>query len=174
MDSKFILEGKSEFSEQHLMNNEMFYTEKEIWGQPCLWQKVYEQVLQEKQPVLSFLRDATSYRNLNIILTGAGSSAFIGLSLVGVFKRNFKRHTMAVSTTDLVTHPLDYLSSDIPVLMISFARSGNSPESIAAARMTDQICPEVYHLIITCDATGALANYESDSSRYVFILQVCF
>lgn len=124
---------KPGFSEQHLMNNEMFYTEKEIWGQPSLWQKVYEQVLQEKQPVLSFLRDATLCENLNIILTGAGSSAFIGLSLAGVFRRNFKKHTMAVSTTDLVTHPLDYLSSDIPVLMISFARSGNSPESIAAA-----------------------------------------
>lgn len=148
----------------------MLHTEKEIWGQPCLWQKVYEQVLREMSPIETFLGHATLSENLNIIITGAGSSAFIGLSLAGVFRRNFKRNTMAVSTTDLVTHPLDYLSADRPLLLISLARSGNSPESVAAAHLADQICPEVFHLIITCDAKGALANFETGSSKYVFIL----
>ncbi len=146
------------------------YTESEIWGQPGLWHKVYENVVNERQAIASFLEVATSNNNLNIILTGAGSSAFIGLSLAGTYKRRLKKHTSAVSTTDLVTHPPDFISSDVPVLLISFARSGNSPESVAAAQLADQVCPKVYHLIITCDSSGALANFETKSSKYIFVL----
>lgn len=146
------------------------HTRKEIWGQPDLWQKVFEKVKVEKDSLSSFINDAVSNKNLNIILTGAGSSAFIGLSLVGTFKRNLKIQTNAVATTDLVTHPLDYLNTDQPLFLISFARSGNSPESVAAVSIADQICSKVYHLIITCDALGELANYTTDSPAYKFIL----
>lgn len=146
------------------------HTRKEIWGQPDLWQKVFEKVKVEKDSLSSFINDAVSNKNLNIILTGAGSSAFIGLSLVGTFKRNLKIQTNAVATTDLVTHPLDYLNTDQPLFLISFARSGNSPESVAAVSIADQICSKVYHLIITCDASGELANYTTDSAAYKFIL----
>ena len=146
------------------------HTRKEIWGQPDLWQKVFEKVKVEKDSLSSFINDAVSNKNLNIILTGAGSSAFIGLSLVGTFKRNLKIQTNAVATTDLVTHPLDYLNTDQPLFLISFARSGNSPESVAAVSIADQICSKVYHLIITCDASGELANYTTDSAAYQFIL----
>lgn len=161
--------NNSGISEQHQTKSGVF-TEKEIWGQPDLWQRVYDKILQDKQSVVSFLEVATTHKNLNIILTGAGSSAFIGLSLIGTFNRNYRNLTTAVSTTDLVTHPIDYLSPDIPVLLISFARSGNSPESIAAVALADQICPKVYHLIITCDMDGALANYKTKSLKYTFIL----
>ncbi|MGE5384203.1 MAG: SIS domain-containing protein [Omnitrophica WOR_2 bacterium] len=145
-------------------------TEKEIWGQPNLWLKIYDQVLAEKQSLVSFLEIALSEQNLNVILTGAGSSAFIGLSLVGSFNRNLKKPAMAISTTDLVTHPSDYFGPHIPVLLISFARSGNSPESVAVVKLADQVCTKVYHLIITCDVLGALAKYNTKSARYNFIL----
>jgi tagatose-6-phosphate ketose/aldose isomerase len=121
---------------------------------------------------LLFLKNATSNENLNIYLTGAGSSAFIGLSLIGTYKRNLKRQTTAVATTDLVTHPADFFYTDVPLLLISFARSGNSPESVAAVRLADQVCSKVFHLIITCDASGDLAQYTSDSPSYKFILPV--
>ncbi|MFA5971404.1 MAG: SIS domain-containing protein [Lentimicrobiaceae bacterium] len=146
------------------------YTEKEIWGQPELWQKIYEKVLHEKASLVSFLEDATANENLNIILTGAGSSAFIGLSLISTFKRNLLKHTSAVSTTDLVTHPNDCFYTDVPVLLISFARSGNSPESVAAVILADKICSKVYHLIITCDTEGELAKHKTNSQKYTFIL----
>ena len=148
------------------------YTESEIWGQPDLWYKVYEKAVDESQALGSFLEVAISNTNLNIVLTGAGSSAFIGLSLVGSYNRHLKKLTTAVSTTDLVTHPLDFISSDVPLLLISFARSGNSPESVAATVIADQICSKVYHLIITCDSTGSLAKIETKSSKYVFVLPI--
>ena len=148
----------------------MWHTRNEIWSQPNLWNDIYKLVLSEKKTVQSFLDNATSHDNLKIILTGAGSSAFIGLSLTGAYKRNLEKHTTCVSTTDLITHPLDYLSPDVPVLLISFARSGDSPESVAATRIADQICSTVYHFIITCDDSGALANYQTASSKYVLVL----
>jgi tagatose-6-phosphate ketose/aldose isomerase len=146
------------------------YTESEIWGQPGLWQNIYKQSCLEKKSLVNFLNSALANQNLNIILTGAGSSAFIGLSLVGSYKRNFNKLTTAVATTDMVTHPEDFLYSDIPLLLVSFARSGNSPESIAAVTLADQLCLNVFHLIITCDSSGDLANYITDSPKYVFVL----
>jgi len=162
--------SKLKESTQSINNRNMTYTEREIWSQPSIWERVYGQVRSEKQSIISFIQEAVSTNNLNIVLTGAGSSAYIGLSLIGAFMRNLKTPTVAVSTTDIVTHPLYYFSVDVPVLLISFARSGNSPESVAATRIADQICRKVYHLIITCDASGDLAGYITDSPKYVFIL----
>jgi tagatose-6-phosphate ketose/aldose isomerase len=161
--------NNSELTE-HLLMKSGVYTKREIWGQPDLWQKVYEQTITEKEKLSVFLEHATSNKDLNIVLTGAGSSAFIGLSLIGTYKRHLKRYTTSIATTDLVTHPTDFLGSNSPVLLISFARSGNSPESVAAVRQADRVCSKVYHLIITCDASGDLANYKTGSQSYVFIL----
>jgi tagatose-6-phosphate ketose/aldose isomerase len=158
-----------ESKEQGLLKGGV-HTKREIWGQPDLWQKVYEQAIIEKDSLSKFIQNATLNEEINIILTGAGSSAFIGLSLIGTFQRNLQKQTTAVATTDLVTHPLDFLNPDVPVLLISFARSGNSPESVAAVQMADQICSTISHLIITCDPEGELANYTTKSPKYIFIL----
>jgi tagatose-6-phosphate ketose/aldose isomerase len=58
----------------------------------------------------------------------------------------------------------------VPTLIISFARSGNSPESVAAVSIADQICRKCYHLIITCDKEGELANYVTKNEKFVFML----
>ena len=158
------------YSDDKLRGLGAFHTAKEIYRQPQVWNKIFESIVASKAQIQSFLVEATRHEKFQIVLTGAGSSAFIGLSLKGVYSRSFGRFCTSVSTTHLVTHPLDYLSPGIPVLLISFARSGNSPESIAAARITDQICSKVYHLIITCDGSGKLANFKTDSDKYVFVL----
>jgi len=146
------------------------HTATEIYGQPGLWREVYEKVSAEKPLILNFLKKATKHDCLRVVLTGAGTSAYIGLSLIGAFSRHVKKFTAAIPTTDLVTHPHDYLDSETPVLLISFARSGNSPESVAAANITDSFCKNVYHLIITCDGSGELANFSTKSEKYVFVL----
>ena len=155
---------------EHSLLKSGVHTETEIWGQPDLWLKVYEKAVNEKDSLSSFVKNATLNNDLEVILTGAGSSAYIGLSLIGTFKRNLNRHTTAVATTDLVTHPYDFLNPEHPVLLISFARSGNSPESVAAVRIADQVCSNVFHLIITCDPEGDLANYITNSPKHIFIL----
>ncbi|MDZ7765910.1 MAG: hypothetical protein U5K00_16090 [Melioribacteraceae bacterium] len=73
--------------------------------------------------IKSFLNSAYQEKDLRIILTGAGTSAFIGDVLEGVFQKRIKTFTRAVASTDLITDPELYFSKDKPTLLISFARS---------------------------------------------------
>jgi tagatose-6-phosphate ketose/aldose isomerase len=145
------------------------YTENEIAAQPKLWGKIYNQILNDEKNISHFLNNSLGEVS-RIILTGAGTSAFIGLSLHGIFSRSLKVHTDAVPTTDLVTHPGNYFFSHETIMLISFARSGNSPESTAVVELADNLCKKCFHIIITCDATGNLAKYKTDSTKYIIIL----
>jgi len=106
-------------------------TAKEIAGQPQLWGKVYNEIISQKDIIQDFLKKNIK-TNTKIILTGAGTSAFIGNVLQGSYNKNFKTDSVAIATTDLITHPQDYLVPDAHHLVVSFARSGDSPESVGA------------------------------------------
>jgi len=155
-----------DFSKKSL---EEMHTSNEIFTQPELWGKIYNQILHEEKSISGFLNNSLSEVS-RIILTGAGTSAFIGMSLQGLFSRNLKVHTDAVPTTDLVTHPGNYFFGHEAIMLVSFARSGNSPESTAVTELADKFCRKCFHLIITCDSTGLLANYKSDSPSIKIIL----
>lgn len=145
-------------------------TSIEISGQPKLWCDTYEKVTKEKHPIEAFFKKVLNHRDLQIILTGAGTSAFIGESLTGTFQRTTGRTTTAIPTTHLVTHPAFFLQKDRPTLIISFARSGNSPESSAAVMLANSFCANVYHLIITCNPTGNLAKSMEGDNVYLFVM----
>lgn len=146
------------------------FTAKEISTQPELWVETWTYVKKQRAALENFLAESYAHADLDVILTGAGTSAFIGDILVGLFKKNSGKRTRAIATTDLVTHPNIYFHSDIPTLLVSFARSGNSPESVAAVNLADKICGTVYHLIITCNAEGELAMTNSYNRAMVFLL----
>lgn len=145
------------------------HTAREISQQPELWEGVWQEVHRQQAGLDAFLTKALK-RSSRIILTGAGTSAFIGLSLSGVLQRKTGLLTQAIATTDLVSHPHDYFQPAQPLLMISFARSGNSPESVAAAALAQEITRCCYHLVITCNAQGNLALHGTDELRYVLVL----
>jgi tagatose-6-phosphate ketose/aldose isomerase len=131
---------------------------KEITSQPQLWRDTYDSVLAKKDHIAAFLDEIYKINNLQIILTGAGSSAFIGEILQYSFYKNTGIPIKAVPTTDLVTHPSDFFQKSIPTLMISFARSGDSPESLATFELAERLNDVIYHLIITCNPEGKLAK----------------
>ena len=144
------------------------HTAREIAQQPDLWQKIWHVVNDQRTGLHKFLGTALT-DSRRVILTGAGTSAFIGLSLRGIVQRQTGILTEAIASTDLVSHPRDFFSASIPTLLISFARSGNSPESVAAAALADEICGNCYHLVITCNGDGKLARYASEN-KYVLAL----
>ncbi|MEJ0033448.1 MAG: SIS domain-containing protein [Bacteroidota bacterium] len=154
--------------QQTLTREGAIHTAKEISQQPQIWQKVYDDLLRKHHSFQEFLEKALSTSE-RIILTGAGTSAFIGLSLRGIYQRKTGIITEAISTTDLVSHPQDYFSADIPTLLISFARSGNSPESAAAVTLADRLCSRCFHLVITCNPEGKLARHPA-KEKLVFAL----
>ncbi len=156
------------FDESVLIEKGALHTALEICQQPQLWEKVYESLTSQQSTLKDFMSEALS-KSGRIILIGAGTSAFIGLSLRGIFQRRTGIITEAISTTDLVSHPHDYLFEDTPTLIISFARSGNSPESEAAVALADELCKTCFHLIVICNAEGKLAKYPA-KNKYVFAL----
>ena len=77
----------------------------------------------------------------------------------------------SIPTTDIVSNPYDYLKEDVPTLLVSFARSGNSPESIAALNLGRQIVDDFYHLAITCAPEGKLAQMtKNDEHNYLLLM----
>jgi tagatose-6-phosphate ketose/aldose isomerase len=151
-----------------LNQNGAIHTAREISQQPALWKKIYQQTQRQKNDILAFFRATRDIKR--VILTGAGTSAFIGRSLKGSFLKNWGIVTESISSTDIVSHPKDYFHPDIPTLLVSFARSGNSPESAAAVAFADEICKTCYHLIITCNEEGLLALQKTKNEKYVFHL----
>ncbi|MBR9998622.1 MAG: SIS domain-containing protein [Cyclobacteriaceae bacterium] len=147
-----------------------YNTAFEISNQPYLWRQTWQCIRNRENELRNFLDALYKKKDLVIILTGAGSSAFIGVALQGPFQKNTHMLTRAISTTDLVTHPDLFLQKERPTLLISFARSGDSPESIAAVNLLNELCTEAYHLIITCNARGKLAQEKNKENNLVFLL----
>lgn len=156
-------------NEAELISNGANYTAKEIADQPLVWKSTYDKFLKETESLIEFWKKVNKGCG-KIILTGAGTSAYIGYSLEGTFQRHTGITTVSVATTHIVAHPNDYFQEDVPTLLVSFARSGNSPESVAAAKLADSICKKCYHLVITCDIEGQLAKFNSKNGKYNFIL----
>lgn len=147
------------------------YIAKEIYNQPKLWRGTYGAVLAKKDQIATFLDEVYNINNLQIVLTGAGSSAFIGEILQYSFYKNTGRPVKAVPTTDLVTHPHSFFRKSEPILLISFARSGDSPESLATFELAEKIHDVVYHLIITCSPLGELTKAALNAKNsFVFLL----
>lgn len=148
------------------------FTKSEIEGQPKLWQQVFALLEEKETEINSFLKPLLTKKNLRLVLTGAGSSAFVGESAQPLLQKNLRRSVKAISTTDLVTHADFLLEKNEPTLLVSFARSGNSPESIEAVRLANENCREVHHLFITCNKEGKLIKYaqEYPNQAYAILL----
>lgn len=158
------------YSEEELNKFSGFDTAKEIDSQDRLWSETYSLVLKHKVEISNFLKNFFSQTCPNVILTGAGTSAFIGNVLESVFQTHTGINCRAIPTTTLVTHPGLYFQKDKSTLLISFARSGNSPESIKAVELANEVCENIFHLIITCDANGALAKNISEKNGLLLVL----
>jgi tagatose-6-phosphate ketose/aldose isomerase len=155
---------------RHLKSLGGFYTAKEISRQPELWLETYHKLLKEKEKIYSFISKIIGQECPYVILTGAGTSAFIGEALVGPFQKKWGVFTRAIATTDLITHPENYFIRSRPTLLISFARSGDSPESLATVDLANKYCDNLYKLNITCNKEGELAKKADTENSYVFLL----
>jgi tagatose-6-phosphate ketose/aldose isomerase len=106
----------------------------------------------------SFLADALRQPGQRVILTGAGSSGFIAEMVADEINAQWPAEVRALHTTSLLTHPELYLQRDRPTLLVSFGRSGSSPESVAAVELVRAQVDDARFLDITCNADGALAQ----------------
>lgn len=131
-------------------------TAREISQQPLVWEKIGNLMGREAGALRAFLQPLRDRPNLRIVLTGAGTSAFVGECLAPPLREVTGVRVDAVATTDLVEAPQSWLDPAVPTLLVSFARSGNSPESGAALTLAEQYVSDCHHLIVTCNADGQL------------------
>jgi len=136
------------------------HTPREIAQQPAVWQKTASLLAGKLDSVRSFCLKAgvTGRARSVIVLTGAGTSEFIGSALAGALRRTLRRDAISIPTTYLVTHMPSAFVPGHRYTIISFARSGNSPESLATYEFAKRVVPRAFHIVITCNKDGALAK----------------
>ena len=143
-------------------------TYTEIFAQADTWEEVYGLYEERKADIEKFL--ANFDRDTKVIFTGAGTSEYVGNIAQDYLKTHGDFDFESIATTDLVSAPYLHFKKDQKTLLVSFARSGNSPESLAAVKLGEQIVDDFYNLPITCAHDGKLAvNLKDDPNSYVFL-----
>lgn len=147
------------------------WTAKEISQQPDVWISVFEQLMQTKNEVLSFIEDAFSQGATRVLLTGAGSSGYVGYIAEGYLRRKLRVYVEARETTDIVASPENYIPRESPLLLVSHARSGDSPESLATVKLVEKMSGgRAFFLNITCNRHGKLAKYAEGKRNFMNII----
>lgn len=143
-----------------------FHTLSEIRHQPATWRDTCERMIAASPALEKTLAGIQS-----IVLTGSGSSQYAGECARLVLQKELGVTTDVVGGGTLLTHRAAVLPPQRPGLLISIARSGDSPESVAAASQVLAAEPEFRHLVITCNQAGKLAvTYGDDPRGQVVVL----
>jgi tagatose-6-phosphate ketose/aldose isomerase len=146
------------------------WTAREITQQPAMLRKTHSLLVADKDALERFLRPLLDRAATRVILTGAGTSAFIGECLAPYLTAKLPCRVAAIPTTDLVSAPYLYFETNTPTLLVSFGRSGDSPESVAALDLANQFVGDIHHVAVTCNPDGALARRIGASGNGMAIL----
>ena len=149
-------------------------TTAEIKQQPELWAETFALYTDKSREIEEFLfKLSTKYSRVRVIFTGAGTSAYVGDTVTPYLKEKVDENQwelLSIPTTTLVSNPYQFLKADMPTLLVSFARSGNSPESVAAVQLAGQIVTDLYQVTITCAKEGQLAKRAAGDEKNLLLL----
>jgi len=163
------------YTKEELLELGAEITTREIYQQPDVWKEAFEAYQAKREEIAAFLQEiADKHDYIKVILTGAGTSAYVGDTLVPYFKEVYderKWNFNAIATTDIVANPETYLKKDVATVLVSFARSGNSPESVATVDLAKALVDDLYQVTITCAAEGKLALQAHGDDRNLLLLQ---
>ncbi len=137
-----------------------FHTLREICQQPTTWTQTCSLML-SCAPTLKKSLDGLA----SLILTGSGSSEYAGDCVRQVLQNELRVTTQAIGGGILLTDGSKALPVGRPAMMVSLARSGDSPESVGALSVVLALEPEIRHLVLTCNEAGSLAKTYQDHSR---------
>jgi len=135
------------------------YTPQEIRYQPKVWMKNFSILKSREDEIRSFVESAIlRKKHVRVILSGAGTSNFIGLSVENLLRKRWQVDVETRASTDIVTNWDSIFLKDRDTVLISFSRSGNSPESVGALILANRFLERISHIIITCNKQGKLAS----------------
>lgn len=160
-------------SEQMTEQNAV-HTTQEIHQQPAVWKELVDDYYEQEEIYKEFLDSIyEKHPSVRVLFTGAGTSAFVGDTLVPELARqnNKNIHFQSIPTTDIVSNPTGYFFKEQPTILVSFARSGNSPESVATVSLGQEIVDDFYQVVITCNKEGQLAkNIKEDTNSITLLM----
>ena len=159
------------YSEEQMTAASSTFTIHEIYQQPATWRKTCAQLAACKDELQKFLDQVVKSEDFDIVLTGAGTSEFVGNSLYHALNKKYNFKVKSYASTDIVPNPEDTLSRTKPTLLINFGRSGNSPESVGSVEAAEVVCENLYHLFVTCNCEGALSKL-ADAKDNCFALNL--
>lgn len=141
-----------------------FHTLRELCQQPATWLKTRDLMLGESSRVARIVSGI-----FDLTLTGSGSSEYVGDCVRFALQNEMGIVTQVAGGGAVLAHGRNALPPGRPALMVSIARSGDSPESAGALALLLRSDPEVRHLVLTCNASGRLARTYRDDARVAVI-----
>ena len=151
------------------MNFKDCVTWNEIAQQPGIWKEEVS-IVKENIEALGKFIEGVKGDKVKVIFTGAGSSEFVGNTICSYINSRIDIEVLSVPTTDIVSMPEQYLDADADIILVSCARSGNSPESVAAVELADKLVKNIHHIFITCNKDGKLAKISENLGENKYLL----
>lgn len=144
-------------------------TAKEIMQQPATWETTRRIFEDHASSLRSYLEAAgvteAAERRPTVIFTGAGTSDYIGQALALLLQTVWQCESRAIPSTDLLTNMQDCFVPGKRYLLISFSRSGDSPEGVSVLEQALERYPGMSHLVITCNAHARMIELTRNRSN---------
>jgi tagatose-6-phosphate ketose/aldose isomerase len=141
-----------------------FHTLREICQQPTSWIHTSKQMVSSAGTLSGCIADVAC-----LVLTGSGSSEFAGDCVRMVLQRELGLNAQTIGGGTLLTYGSSALPPERPGLVVSVARSGDSPESVGVLSLLLKTEPAIHHLVLTCNKNGRLAETFRDHPRVTVI-----
>ncbi len=150
------------------------HTPKEIAQQPLTWHATFSRFSGRQLEIREFLRSAGigvhGATRPTVFLVGAGTSDYVGRALADLLRQRWQCEVLAVPSTDLLVNMEGLMLPGQPYLWISFSRSGDSSEGVAAIEVALQRYPEIRHLVVTCNKNGRMAEICANRHNFALVL----
>ncbi len=143
------------------------HTFTEIFQQPELWRQTAQLSASAAGRRIEEIR-----RNEFVVLTGSGSSHYVGECIAPAIQRRSGRAALALGSGELVLARQELLPPHRPLMLVSFARSGNSPESSALISSCLEQEPSIEHLAVTCNPSGNVVRQWGSGEEQRVTVQV--
>ena len=170
-----VLDQLVNLSDQDKVSKGIVATPGEIAQQPETWKRT-RRIYEHHGPSLRLFLESAGVNGPvelrpTVVLTGAGTSDYIGRVLELLLRDLWHCEIMVIASTDLLTNMADYLVPGRRYLWISFSRSGESPEGVAVYRRALKNHPAIAHLVVTCNERGTMVSLSQNQPRsYVVVL----
>ena len=137
-----------------------YHTLREICQQPWTWGRTAERMIASRDALAGSLEGLES-----LVFTGSGSSEYAGDCVCPPLRGELGITVESIPGGTLLMQGTRALPVGRPGLLVSLARSGNSPESAAAVKILVDSEPAYRHLVVTCNESGSLAKNWRDGGR---------